>query len=144
MTPSGGRSRGVATMSDTRAVNSDTGSRGKRLIQIAKSHADIIAALPDGKFANEDIPQHASDNLRTFEDNGIVEVHGERLGTGRKYIKVYEVVNEAREIARDQINYRQSVCPCNHSGFVNHGEYYTCGFRYCPNTYRREDLEADS
>lgn len=126
------------------SVENAGGVRG-RVKSLAAEHADELLSLPprdeEPFTASEFGPKHES-ILRHFDQTPIIETvrkeHSDR-GSWRYHYKINE---QARNIAEQQVETRDPMCPCGHSGFENHGEFYTCGFDLCPNTYARAHLEV--
>lgn len=126
----------------TRAQHTVGPNSTKDVWEVARRYADTVTAYPDGSFRTADLPEYLIKRIRQLRAAGVIEQvdsYEDRVG---KSINIYSVVDDAREIAARQQSHRTTICPCDHGGFENHGQFYTCAFELCPNTYARDDLEV--
>jgi len=108
----------------------------------AQSFADVIDAFPAGEFRRVDVDPALRDRVTDLSKTPIVRVvDQERTADGTR--NVYRVHDEARRIATRTVAERDAICPCGHSGVVNHGDHFECGFDACDRRFDRASLSQE-
>mgnify|MGYP000046420652 CR=1 FL=1 len=120
-----------------------------------KSRADawIQTTEPPETFISADVPDCAYGRFRKLIETGAVqkvekvshEVYDPDYECeGSSLIWTYRWNTRAWEVIEETVETRFSPCPCNHGGFQNHGDYYTCSYDGCDQRFDRDQLEDDS
>lgn len=111
------------------------------------THADAVAALPEGEFVERDLDDAQRATLLELRDSPII-VSTNSLPAGEDkhsdVVSVYRVNERARQIAQDWLDKRDAPCPCNHPGIrnIDGTDEYECTNDDCPRRFTRDELEV--
>lgn len=117
----------------------------------AMADAWIQTEEPPETFRMADVPECARDKFRGLMDGPCIEKVDyvlrkdafDDVEDTTSRIHIYRWRREAWAVITQQVETQYSPCPCDHSGFQNHGDYFTCSYAGCDERYDRDDLEVD-
>lgn len=115
--------------------------------EMMSKNVDELACLPrhPGTFRATDVPDSFRGKFRNLTNTALVEVVREEPCRGENDSKtrsVYRFTEWADQKLQSFLENRDTTCPCGHSGILNRGDYYECGFEPCDQEFAREELEV--